>query len=99
MTNLIRTVQNLGIPINHYIEIDMNGFKNLVDAIGGIRLRFDYPVRDVRTGLDVPKAECITLDGVQARQYVRARYLEYFADGSWHHDGSSDGGWLGSKTF
>ncbi len=43
MTNLIRTVQNLGIPINHYIEIDMNGFKNLVDAIGGIRLRFDYP--------------------------------------------------------
>ena len=90
VTNLIRTVQNLGIPINHYIEIDMNGFKNLVDAIGGIRLRFDYPVRDVRTGLDVPKAECITLDGVQARQYVRARYLEYFADGSWHDDGSSD---------
>jgi LCP family protein required for cell wall assembly len=90
VTNLIRTAQNLGIPINHYIEIDMNGFKNLVDAIGGIRLRFDYPVRDLNTGLDLPKAECVTLDGVQARQYVRSRYLEFFAEGSWHVDGSSD---------
>ncbi len=90
VTNLIRTVQNLGIPINHYIEIDMSGFKNLIDALGGIRLRFDYPVRDVHTGLDVPKAECITLNGVQARQYVRSRYLEFFAQGSWHDDESSD---------
>jgi LCP family protein required for cell wall assembly len=92
VTNLIRTVQNFGIPINHYIEIDMNGFKNLVDAMGGIRLRFNYPIRDLHTGLDIPKAQCITLDGVQARQYARARYLEYFAQGSWHEDGSSDFG-------
>jgi LCP family protein required for cell wall assembly len=90
VTNLIRTVQDFGIPINHYVEIDMNGFKNLIDAMGGIRLRFDYPVRDSHTGLDIPKAECVTLDGVQARQYARARYLEYFADGAWHDDESSD---------
>jgi LCP family protein required for cell wall assembly len=92
VTNLIRTVQKFGIPINHFIEIDMNGFKNLIDAMGGIDLRFDYPVRDLHTGLDIPKAECVTLDGVQARQYIRARYLEYFADGSWHVDESSDFG-------
>jgi LCP family protein required for cell wall assembly len=92
VANLIRTVQNFGIPINHYVEIDMNGFKNLVDAMGGIRLKFDFPVRDVHTGLDVPVAGCITLDGVQARQYVRARYLEYFAEGSWHDDGFADFG-------
>lgn len=92
VTNLIRTVQNLGIPINRYIEIDMNGFKNLIDAMGGIRLRFDYPVRDVHTGLEIPKVACVTLDGEQAQQYVRSRYLEYFDRGSWHDDGSSDFG-------
>jgi LCP family protein required for cell wall assembly len=92
VTNLIRTVQDFGIPINHYVEIDMNGFKNLIDAMGGIRLRFNYPVRDMHTGLDIPKAECVTLDGVQARQYVRSRYLEYFDQGSWHVNESSDFG-------
>lgn len=88
--NLIRTVQNLGIPINHYVEVDLNGFKQMVDAIGGVRLRFLNPVKDLHTGLDVPTAACITLNGVQARQYVRSRYLEVFRDGQWETDGSSD---------
>lgn len=90
IVNLIRTVQNLGIPINHYVEVDLNGFKQMVDAIGGVRLRFLNPVKDLHTGLDVPSAACITLNGVQARQYVRSRYLEVFRDGQWDTDGSSD---------
>ena len=36
---LVDTVQqSLGIPINHYIEVDFQGFKRLVDAIGGCLL-------------------------------------------------------------
>ena len=32
---LVETVQGLGIPVHHYIEIDFVGFKNLIDAVGG----------------------------------------------------------------
>ena len=83
---LIDTIQdNFDIPINHYVEIDFVGFEKLVDAVGGVPLWFDAPVRDRHTGLDVPQAECQVLDGEQARKFVRSRYLEYQdEDGEWH---------------
>ena len=52
---------------------------------------FDAPVRDRHTGLDVPQAECVVLDGEQARKFVRSRYLEYQdEDGDWHTDPTAD---------
>ena len=61
---LIDTIQeNFGIPINHYVEIDFVGFERLVDAVGGIPMWFDAPVRDEHTGLSVPDAGCQVLDG------------------------------------
>ncbi len=89
---LIDTIeQNFGVPINHYVEIDFVGFEKLVNAVGGIPLWFDAPVRDKHTGLSVPSAACQVLDGEQARKFVRSRYLEYKgADGRWHTDGTAD---------
>jgi LCP family protein required for cell wall assembly len=89
---LIDTIQdNFQIPINHYVEIDFVGFEKLVDAVGGVPLWFDAPVRDSHTGLDVSEAECQVLDGEQARKFVRSRDLEYQdEDGDWHHDGTAD---------
>lgn len=89
---LIDTIQdNFQIPINHYVEIDFVGFEKLVDAVGGVPLWFDAPVRDSHTGLDIPAAECQVLDGEQARKFVRSRDLEYQdEDGDWHHDGTAD---------
>ena len=89
---LIDTIEeNFGVPINHYVEIDFVGFERLVDAVGGIPLWFDAPVRDKHTGLSVPKAECQVLDGEQARKFVRSRYLEYKGDdGRWHSDPTAD---------
>lgn len=89
---LIDTIQdNFEIPINHYVEIDFVGFQRLVDAVGGVPLWFDAPVRDANTGLDVPGAECQVLDGEQARKFVRSRHLEYQdEDGDWVPDPSAD---------
>jgi LCP family protein required for cell wall assembly len=89
---LIDTIQdNFDIPINHYVEIDFVGFEKLVDAVGGVPMWFDAPVRDRHTGLDVPQAECVTLNGEQARKFVRSRYLEFQdEDGDWHKDPTAD---------
>lgn len=89
---LIDTIRdNFGITINHYLEIDFVGFEKLVNAVGGIPMWFDAPVRDKHTGLSVPQAACQVLDGEQARKFVRSRYLEYKGtDGKWHRDGTAD---------
>ncbi len=89
---LIDTIQqNFDIPIHHYVEIDFVGFERLVDAVGGVPMWFDAPVRDTHTGLDVPQAECQVLDGEQARKFVRSRYIEYLGDdGDWHQDPTAD---------
>ncbi len=89
---LIDTIQdNFDIPINHYVEIDFVGFEKLVDAVGGVPMWFGAPVRDRKTGLDVPNAECRVLDGEQARKFVRSRYLEYQdEDGDWRSDPTAD---------
>lgn len=89
---LIDTIQeDFGIPINHYVEIDFVGFEKLVNAVGGIPMWFDAPVRDTHTGLSIPEAECQVLDGEQARRFVRSRYLQYKGDdGKWHSDPTAD---------
>jgi LCP family protein required for cell wall assembly len=89
---LIDTIQDdFGIPINHYVEIDFVGFEKLVNAVGGIPMWFDAPVRDTHTGLSIPEAECQVLDGEQARRFVRSRYLQHKGeDGKWHSDPTAD---------
>ncbi len=81
--------QELGIPINHVVDIDFNGFKDLVDATGGTLVCFEYPTRDKNTGLD-QQPGCHVLDGVQSLQYARSRYYEEFRDGAWQTDPRSD---------
>jgi LCP family protein required for cell wall assembly len=81
--------RELGIPINHVIDIDFNGFKDLVDAVGGTEICFLYPTRDKNTGLDVQPG-CHRLDGLQSLQYTRSRYYEEFRDGQWRTDPTSD---------
>jgi LCP family protein required for cell wall assembly len=82
--------QNLGLDINHYIEVDFNGFKGLVDAVGGVPMYFDRAVYDRNTGLDVKTKGCMTLNGVQALQFARARHLVYSDGTHWITDGTGD---------
>ncbi len=66
------------------------GFKELVDAVGGVPACFDYPTRDTNTGLRVQTPGCYTLNGVQASPYVRIRHFEQYIDGEWQEDPRSD---------
>ncbi len=87
---LIQAVRNLGIPVNHYLEIDFVSFGKLVDAVGGIDIDFVAPARDTHSGLDVAQAGTAHLGGEQALAYVRSRYFEQFVDGEWQVDGTAD---------
>jgi LCP family protein required for cell wall assembly len=89
-TALIQAVESLGIPVQHYMEINFVSFAKLVDAVGGITVDFPYPARDTHSGLDVPKAGATHLDGTQALAYVRSRYYEQLIDGTWQVDGTAD---------
>lgn len=88
---LVDTIQaNLGVPIHHYVEVNFNGFKGLVDALQGVPLYFDKPVRDKMTGLYVRKAGCYMLNGHQALAFARSRNLEYSNGVRWVKDPTAD---------
>ena len=90
---LIETVeQNFGIPINHFVDVDFYGFKDLVDALGGVTIFFDLPTRDKNTGLMIEEPGCVTLDGINALRYVRSRHFQQELNGKWREDESSDFG-------
>jgi len=88
---------NFGVPINHYAEIGFDGFRKMVDAIGGVRMYVPAPSRDRPndpknhgTGLDIKTAGCQTFNGTQALAWVRSRYFQYYEAGKWHSDPTSD---------
>lgn len=88
---LIRTIkENFDIDINHYVQVNFAGFKNLVDIVGGVPVYLANPVRDGRALLDIPEAGCVVLDSDQALAYARARHFQYMEDGQWKTDPTSD---------
>ncbi|WP_394298675.1 LCP family protein [Streptomyces rimosus] len=73
---LTRTVeQATGLRIDRYAEIDFLGFVQVVDALGGVRMCPDKPLKDEKSGADF-RAGCQKMDGVKALAYVRARYTD-----------------------
>jgi LCP family protein required for cell wall assembly len=80
--NLVRTVQqNLDVPVNHYVEIGFASFVGLVDAMGGVTLEVPHPAFDRASGLHLPEAGAVTLDGTQALAYARSRHYTEVIDG------------------
>jgi LCP family protein required for cell wall assembly len=95
VNRLVQTLElNFQIAIDHFVEVDFCAFKNLVDAVGGIKIPFAYPTRDDHTGLWVPDAGCVAFDGWAGLDYARSRYYQWSTDGGkhWLSDGSSDRG-------
>ena len=81
--------QEYGIPINHVVDVDFFGFKKIIDTIGGTTICFDFPSRDLKSGLDQPPG-CNVLTGDQALAYARSRTFQEFRDGDWQTDGTAD---------
>ena len=68
----MHTVENLlDIPIDYVVQVNMDSFKDIVDAVGGITVNntLDFTVDDY----SYPVGE-ITLDGEEALSFVRMRY-------------------------
>ncbi|NIA25268.1 MAG: hypothetical protein GWP04_06830 [Gammaproteobacteria bacterium] len=71
-----------GIEVDHFARIDFGGFAAVIDALGGVDLCVDNPVRDWRSELDLP-AGCSHIGGDQALAWVRTRHTEEYVDGEW----------------
>ena len=74
---LVRTVEDLsGLDINHYVQINIAGFRDLVDAIGGVEVCVPEPIPfDKQTGLEVTEDDVgmVEFDGDDALRFVRSR--------------------------
>lgn len=94
---LVQTIQqSFGIPIHHYLLVNFDGFREVVDALGGVSMYFPRPVRDSNdghneSGLNVPRTGCQRLGGGQALALARSRYFQYQDKaGRWHGDPGTD---------
>ena len=89
---LVKTIEyDLGIPIQHYVELNFDSFQGIVNALGGVKMYFPTPVKDAYSGLNISTTGCLTLNGSQALQVVRARHLQYqLPNGTWGYDGLGD---------
>ncbi len=77
-SQLIKVIrEDFGIGIQHSVELNFDTFANVVNALGGINMYFPMPVFDAYSGLNIPRAGCVHLDGYHALQVVRARHLQY----------------------
>ncbi|GIU97122.1 MAG: LytR family transcriptional regulator [Actinomycetota bacterium] len=80
---MAETVADLtGLRIDHVLYVDLAGFQQIVDTLGGVELCLPGyladpatgRIQDPLTGLDVAPG-CQRLDGAQALGYVRTRHL------------------------
>ena len=71
---VVKTVEQIsGIRMDHYVEVDFAGFKDLVDAIGGVTVTVDQDIHDTVSGLDLT-AGTHRLNGTESLKFVRTRY-------------------------
>jgi LCP family protein required for cell wall assembly len=84
---VIKTVKQLtGLPITHYVNLDFFGFRDIVDAMGGVWINIPQKIYDRDASAFGSKYATIPkgyqrLDGKLALTYVRARHA--FAAGDY----------------
>lgn len=78
--NLVRTVKQLtGLEVNKYLQVNIAGFRDLVDAIGGVDICITEPIPfDPNTGIEITEEELglVHFDGDRAIRFVRSRNFE-----------------------
>lgn len=105
---------NFGIPIQYYARVDFDGFKKLIDAVGGVDITADCPLYDIFpdnppgvtdigfteiTGtIDIPVAGIYHLDGKHALWYARSRKTTSDFDRSRRQQRVLRGIWNGVQT-
>jgi LCP family protein required for cell wall assembly len=76
---VVRTIRELtGLEINQYVQVNIAGFRDLVDAIGGVELCITEPIPfDRQTGIEITERELgmVEFDGDRAIRFVRSRHF------------------------
>ncbi len=76
----VRTVEQLsGVHIDHFVELDFDGFASMVNALGGVGVCLPEPLQDSYAKLDLPAGKQ-KLDGKDALALARTRHA--VGDGS-----------------
>lgn len=82
-SHMAQTVANLtGLRIDHYLYVDLAGFQDIVDTLGGVEMcppayladPVTGRITDPLTGLDIEPG-CQRFDGATALGFVRSRHL------------------------
>ncbi|MFB9684007.1 LCP family protein [Amycolatopsis plumensis] len=68
--------QITGLRINHFVGIDFNGFKEMVDAVHGVTINNEIPIDDSILGKVLLQTGEVTISGDQALNFVRARHVK-----------------------
>jgi LCP family protein required for cell wall assembly len=77
-----KTVElNFGVPIHYYVLVDFNGFRQIVNALGGIDVDVPYAIDDNQypdenygyKTIHIPAGR-IHMDGEMALEYARSRH-------------------------
>jgi LCP family protein required for cell wall assembly len=74
---IVETVEDLtGLSINNYVQVNIAGFRDLIEAIGGVEVCVPEPIPfDEQTGLEVTEEQVgmVQFDGDDALRFVRSR--------------------------
>ena len=74
---LVKTVEGLtGSRVTRYVQFGFDSFRDVVDALGGVEIAVDEPVRDDVLGTIIENPGVNLLNGNNALRYVRARSVE-----------------------
>jgi LCP family protein required for cell wall assembly len=82
-TALTQTVEQvIGQRVDHFALIDLAGFQDAVDAVGGYEICLERPVRDQRAKLELP-AGCTQATGAETLAWLRSRNTQELTDDGW----------------
>ena len=71
-----KVVQDLsGLAVTRFVGVDFHGFKSMVDAVGGVRICVERPLKDSQLGTIIPQPGYSSISGNTALNYVRARHV------------------------
>ncbi|MFM7063931.1 MAG: LCP family protein [Actinomycetes bacterium] len=81
--------RSLGLGIDRVAQVRFPGLRSVVDAVGGVEIVVERPLRDAYTRFALPAGRNL-LDGNDALAYVAARRIEVQQpDGSWVPDAAA----------
>ncbi|MDP9143584.1 MAG: LCP family protein [Actinomycetota bacterium] len=82
-SSLLFTVESvIGETIDHFALVDLAGFQEAVDAIGGYEICIPRAVRDQKADLELP-AGCTHATGAQTLAWLRSRSTQELTDSGW----------------